>query len=258
MYKQPGLGWQLLADVFHEPQPRLWKYAERCFYYEYRDNFDRVEPYLNRLLHEGMEEAGDAWGRISTLASLAGHIRQEQLFNTLATTNTDAWSGAAQVFGANLNRPEHKTICHAGLMTILGRGNLSNEILQKIDQCFGEKANRGSLRFELARAFLETISAFAGKFYFHHFFDWLGWEAHRDPLSAMDLVEMLAEKLDTEMKPYHIGHTQPLIAALKEILSEADETDDPNLIQRAISLQDRFLRLDIYGIEELLAKAGQN
>jgi hypothetical protein len=258
MYKQPDLGWQLLADVFHEPQPRLWKYAERCFYYEYRDNFDRVEPYLNRLLHEGMEEAGDTWGRISTLASLAGHLSQEQLFDTLATTNTDAWSGAAQVFGANLNRPEHRTICHTGLMTILGRGNLSNEIVQEFEQCFGEEANRGSLRFELARAFLETISAFAGKFYFHHFFDWLGWEAHRDPLSAMDLVEMLAEKLDTEMKPYHIGHTQPLIAALKEILSEADETDDPNLIQRAISLQDRFLRLDIYGIEELLAKAGQN
>jgi hypothetical protein len=258
MYKQPDLGWQLLADVFQEPQPRLWKYAQRCLYYQYQEHFDRVEPYLNRLLDEGMEDAGDTWGRISTLASLAGHLSQEQLFNTLIKTNADAWRGAAQVFGANLNRPEHKTICHAGLMTILGRGNLSNEILQKIDQCFGEKANRGSLRFELARAFLETISAFAGKFYFHHFFDWLGWEAHRDPLSAMDLVEMLAEKLDTEIKPYDIGDTQPLIAALKEILSEADETDDPNLIQRAISLQDSFLRLDIYGIEELLAKAGQN
>jgi hypothetical protein len=49
-----------------------------------------------------------------------------------------------------------------------------------------------------------------------------------------------------------------LIATLKEILSEADETDDSELIQRAINLQDRFLRLDIHGIEELLAKAGQN
>jgi hypothetical protein len=143
-------------------------------------------------------------------------------------------------------------------MTILSYGNLSNEIVQEFEQCFGEEANKGSIRHELALAFLETISAFAGKFYFHHFFDWLGWEAHRDPLSAMNLVEMLAEKLDTEIKPYHIGHTQPLIAALKEILSEADETDDPDLIQRAISLQDSFLRLDIYGIEELLAKAGQN
>jgi hypothetical protein len=45
---------------------------------------------------------------------------------------------------------------------------------------------------------------------------------------------------------------------LKEILSEADETDDPELIQRAISLQDHFLRLNVYGIEELLTKAGQN
>lgn len=60
------------------------------------------------------------------------------------------------------------------------------------------------------------------------------------------------------MKPHQIWHTQPLVAALKEILSEADESDNSELIQRAISLQDRFLKLDVYGIEELLARAGQN
>src|SRR5919202_3678642 len=68
-----------------------------------------------------------------------------------------------------------------------------------------------------------------------------------DPLFALDVVEELTSKLEREMKPHQIWHTKPLIAALKEILSEADETDDSELIQRAINLQDRFLRLDVYG-----------
>lgn len=55
-----------------------------------------------------------------------------------------------------------------------------------------------------------------------------------------------------------LWRTEPLIAALNEILREADETDDPKLIQRAINLQDRFLKLDMRGMEELLNKAGQD
>jgi hypothetical protein len=258
MYKQPHLGWQLLTDVFQEPQPRLWKYAERCLYYQYREHFDRVEPYLERLLHEGMEEAGDTWGRISTLASLAGYISQEQLFDTLTKTNTDAWSGAAQVFAANLNRQEHTEKCHSGLVTILHRGNPSERVFRKVEKCFGEEANRGLIRRELALAFLDALSRCTGGGDVYHFLEWLGYEAHRDPLFALDVAEVLAEKLERNMKPHQIWHTQPLIAGLNEILREADETDDPELIQRAISLQDRFLRLDIHGIEELLVKAGQN
>jgi hypothetical protein len=258
MYKQPDLGWQLLADVFQEPQPHLWKYAERCLYYQYQEHFDRVEPYLNRLLHEDMEEAGDTWGRISTLASLAGHISQEQLFDTLTKKNSYGWRGAVQVFGANLNLQEHTSICHSGMVTVLRHENLSDEVFIEIENCFGEDANRRLIRRELALAFLDALSRCAGGWDVYHFLEWLGYEARRDPLFALDVVEELASKLEREMKPYQIWHTKPLIAALKEILSEADETDDSKLIQRAISLQDRFLRLDVYGIEELLAKAGQN
>ncbi|MEO8980600.1 MAG: hypothetical protein ABI548_13580 [Polyangiaceae bacterium] len=39
---------------------------------------------------------------------------------------------------------------------------------------------------------------------------------------------------------------------LLEILKEADETDDPVLIARAVNLQDDFLRLEVAGMDELL------
>lgn len=42
------------------------------------------------------------------------------------------------------------------------------------------------------------------------------------------------------------------------ILREADELDDPELIQKAIALQDRFLKLDLQGMEDMLNSAAQN
>jgi hypothetical protein len=257
LYKQPDFGWRLLSDVFQEPQPRLWKYAEQCLYYQYRDHFHQVAPYLDRLLVEGREEAGDTWGRISTLASLAGYIRQEALFEALTTANDEAWKGAAQVFTANFDRREHTTTCHSGLITILNHESLSDEAVREIESCFDKEANRGLIRHELALALLHALSASTVGYDIHDFLEWLSYEARRNPVVTLGVAEILAETLETKMRSHQIWHTQPLITALNEILREADETDDPELIKRAINLQDRFLRLDIYGIEELFNRAGQ-
>jgi hypothetical protein len=257
MYKKPELGWQLLTDIFKETQSHLWKYTEQCFYYQYGEHFDQVEPYLNRLLHEGMEEVGETWGRLSTLASLAGHISQEELFANLAKANLSAWKGAIQVFTANLNLQEHTAKCLSGLIAVLQHKNLSEEVIREIDRCFEEETKRAFIPRELALAFLEALPASARGFDFNGFLQWLGYESRRDPLSALELTETLAEKFETIINA-SLRKTDPLISALNEILREADETDDQQLIQRAINIQDRFLRLGVRGVEELLNRAGQN
>jgi ATPase family associated with various cellular activities (AAA) len=259
-YKKPDLGWQLLADVFKEPQPCLWKYTEQCLYYQYRNNFDLVAPYLNRLLHEGMEESGDIWGRISTLASLAGHISQEALFEALEKNQSHAaWQGATQVFTANLHLQEHTAKCISGILAVLRYENLSNDIIRKVDECFKQQNKINFIHSELALAFIESLPASTSEFDFDGFIEWLGYESCRNPLSALELTEALAEKLETTINASQLWQTKPLISALNEILREADETetDDPQLIQRAINLQDRFLRLGVHGMEELLNRAGQ-
>jgi len=81
--------------------------------------------------------------------------------------------------------------------------------------------------------------------------DWLSNFASRDPVSALSLTEELANKLIKIEPPPRLTHTEPLIAVLVSILREADETDDPELIRRAIELQDRFLQMDLHGIEKL-------
>jgi hypothetical protein len=176
MYKNPDLGWQLLADVFKDPQPHLWKYAEQCLYYQYRHHFDRVAPYLNRVapylnrvapylnhVLEGMEEASEAWGRLSTLASLSGHINQEELFENLGKTNLEAWKGATQVFTANLGLQEHTEKCISGLIAVLRHVHLSEEIIGEIDRCFEEETKRAFIGRELAIAFLEALAILTRK-----------------------------------------------------------------------------------------------
>jgi hypothetical protein len=258
-YKKPDLGWQLLADVFKEPQPSLWKYTEKCFYYNYQKNFVQVLPYLERLLQEGMEEAGETWGRIYTLASLAGHISQEELFGTLQIVKINAaWKGVTQVFTANLEQQEHILKCLSGLITVLRHEDLSDDILRTIDRCFEEESKINLITREFAIAFLEALTASTRNFDFDGFLEWLGYESRRNPLFALELTETLVAKFETTINVSFFWRTEPLITALNEILREADEIDDPKVIQRAINLQDRFWKLDIAGMEELLNKAGQN
>lgn len=260
IYKQPDLGWKLLDDVFQEPQPRLWKYAEKCLYYQYRNNFDRVRPYLNRMFSEGMAEAGDTWGRISTLASLAGYISKEKLFATLNIANDEAWRGATQVFAANLKEKEHKDICSTGLITILRTGNLSNRLFEEIDLFFRESSNWAFIQHEFVLAFLDSISRSNERYSFWHFYGWICHQVNCNLLLGMETLELVLKSLEQEndRSDFAFGNTEPLIAALNEILREADERDDSDLIHRAIELQDCFLRLNVYGIEKFLANAARS
>ena len=255
IYKSPELGWQLLEDCFRNSESELWEYAERCLYYEYRDNFSLVKPYLDRLFGEAMEEAGDVWGRISALASLAGHIGQKELFQNLACANSKAWKGVAEVFVANYE--QHHTACHNGIMNLLRSDRITDEILRTIEDCFNHKKNKAAIKLNLAQTFLQKLPSVTNGIHISCFLEWLAVEAYRNPQSVLDLVESLAMKIEGEQQPWY-GDSKSLITMLNAILREADELDDPELIQKAISLQDRFLKLDLRGMEDMLNSAAQN
>lgn len=258
MHKQPDLGWRLFNDIFQEPQSHLWTHAERCLYYQYRHHFEKVKPYLDRLFQEGQEEAGDTWGRITTLACLAGYVDREQLFTSLKTANTKVRKGAAEVFSANINRREHAGVCHLGLLVMLQDGELTEEIIRTIETCFDKDSRIDLIQDELAFAFVNALSA-QEKFHgTYPFLEWLSSKAHRNPLSALKLTEALADKLEEQNRFQGFWHTEPLVTTLVEILREADETDDPVTIQRTIQLQDRFLKMELHGMETLLESVTRN
>jgi len=256
--KHPDLGWQLFADVFREPQTHLWAHAGWCLYYQYRDHFERVKPYLDRLLREGIKQAGDTWGWISALASLAGHISEDELFDSLKKASASAWKGAARVYSANLDRHEHTEKCNSELLTILEQDLLPDEVLRTIETSFGKSDNHGLIRPEVASAWLSAVQRTGQKYEFYYFSEWLAWEARHDPLSALEKAEKLAEILERQEGYHRMVLTEHLVAALMQILREADETDAPAFIKRAINLQDRFLKLDMHGLDILLDEASRS
>ena len=253
IYKNPSLGWQLFDEAFQEPQPYLWQYAERCLYCNYKDNFNLIKLYLDRILEEGIEHNGETWGRISALASLTGHITQSELFESLAKTNDDALLGVTQVFVSNLR--EYSELCHTGLISILRYENLKEVIFREIESSFSKEKNQASIKDTLAIALLNSLESSSDNCDLYHFLEWLAYKAQHDPLSILEIVETLAKILVSKEQTFRVWHTEPLIATLVMILREAD--DDPDLVHRAIKLQDQFLSLDIGGMEALLTRSAR-
>lgn len=252
MHKMPAFGWQVFADIFNEPQTKLWLYAEKCLYYQYREHFDQIEPYLKRILQEGGEDAGEVWGRIAALACLSGQLTEDMLFTFLQTASVTSHQGIAQVFSANLDRQDHNLLCREGLFRMLRQNDVPQKVITTVEHaCFGRESNYGQISRDFALTFLDTAMPAVGSRDLHHFLDWLGNEARRAPLIALEVAESLVSKLEGQDGQQRLWHTEPLVAALIEILREADESDDQDLIRRALDLQDRFLRLDIYGMDDL-------
>lgn len=52
LHKKPDLGWDLLARCLTAPQSGLWVLAADTLYYQLRDQYERVSPYLDRMLAE--------------------------------------------------------------------------------------------------------------------------------------------------------------------------------------------------------------
>jgi len=164
MYKQHEFGWKLMADVFREPQTHLWEFAERSLYYQCREHFDKVRPYLNRLFREALDIAGEAWGRIATLASMSGHISYQNLLDDLkAANNESCWKGATQVFTANLNLLEHRQFCETGLLEILDQEKVPDRIFNAVERGFGIKNNQNAISVQPARAFIKAIRLDKGR-----------------------------------------------------------------------------------------------
>jgi len=252
--RRHALGWQLFHKIFREPQIHLWPLAERHLYYQYHEHFSEVAPYLERMRLEAPAEAGEAWGRIAALSSLSGHIEHDVLFSHLESMNLEtALLGVAQVFTANLD--QYNNACVNGLKRILKWDKLDMRIHGSIEHAFAPKIQGRRLDRDFALNFLSAIDL--SNFNLHSFLDWLADLAGRDPVSAIDICEHLFTKLSEVDPPHRIWHTEPIVAPLSSILREADETDDKELIRRAVLLQDQFLRMDIPGMDEYLKWASQ-
>ncbi len=204
-----------------------------------------------------MKRAGDAWGRIATLSSLADRIDPDDLFKQLESIDSlAAWEGATQVFASNLNHYVADGRCIRGLIRILENKNLIRGVIRRIETAFNPQKHGRTLDRDFAILFIEAIEFGGLKNDLINFLEWISDLAGREPLAALEVCESLVPRLNNLESPYRLWHTEPLIAALSSILREADESDDEELIRRAIRLQDQFLRMDIRGMDDFFFQSG--
>jgi ATPase family associated with various cellular activities (AAA) len=257
-HKRSSWGRQLFNDIFTEPQTHLWPLAERYLYRQYHEYFEYVAPLLHRMRTEAPEESAGTWGRIMTLASLSGHIDNDDLFHQLESVKSiDAREGAAQVFTSNLNNHKARELCKNGLQCFIQSGEMTDHIQSIIEIAFDPKKHGRVLDESFALRFIDSIKPSNNYVTLRHLFDWIADRASRDPISALEVCEQLINKLSELEHPHQRWETKPLISALSSILREADDTGDEALIYRAVRLQDQLLMMDIHGIDEYFEQAGR-
>ncbi len=86
--------------------------------------------------------------------------------------------------------------------------------------------------------------------------EWVAEKAGGNALAVLGILERLADGFeDGRYDPLYKG--QELVAPLTAMLREADETDDPDLIARVVTLQDRFLQLGVTDVDQMLDAASR-
>ena len=257
--KNPELGW----DLFHratKDSVGLWKPAERCLYYAYRDHFEKVAPSLERICREGSKEDMETWGRISALAALTGHIDLVDLIGDLNTLDiTEAWQGAASVWTHTGNIKQHREQCLAGIAAGLRVGGPhSVAVAQHVAKIFRENTTPISIPAELVKL---CFSAFEDDCENRHdlfgFDEWLNAISQRDPEMALAATEIYLAYV-SHAQPYIYDHANHFVQLMTRLFAEAEEREESDqgaMLARVVSAQDLLLSLGLNSINEWLKAA---
>jgi len=139
---------------------------------------------------------------------------------------------------------------------VLRHGPGTQEIIDTVERVFLDEANHPYIDLELAGAYLGALADTDGHCDLREFLKWLAYVAQDNLLAALEAAEAMLTVLDRRSEPCNIWSKEFLLPALTAILREADQADDGTLISRAITLQDRLLRMNVYGMDELYELAG--
>ncbi|MCI5184050.1 MAG: hypothetical protein D3921_16285 [Candidatus Electrothrix sp. AW1] len=142
------------------------------------------------------------------------------------------------------------------LHRILEREDIDQETLSAVSNAFNLEKNGKLLDAGFATLFIKKIPLDENRFHFSQLFDWIAWLAQKDTKATIEVCECLLEIFDSKnVNINQLSHDKSLLSALNNILRKADESEDEAMINRAIRLQDQFLRMDLHGMEDFLEQA---
>ena len=256
----PELGWNIFHRAIHNGTG-LWKTAERCLYYAYYNNFEKVAPLLDRIQNEGCREDMETWGRISALAALAGHIDISILLNDLkAMDSTEVWQGAASVWTHHENIKKQRDQCLAGIEEGL-RADAPHAaaVVQKMGNLFHETNSVIPIPLELIQLYFAIVENNHERQHrdFYGFDKWLNATSQRDPEQALAAAEIYLAYINRS-KSYLYDYDNSLTQLMTRLFAEAEEREDSDhgvMLQRVVFTQDMLLSLGVEGIKDWLTAA---
>ncbi len=246
----PGLGWELLDNLFSGSDSLLWKELEQSLYYQYSQSFEKVDPYLNQYLTSNSEDCHEAWGRLAALSYFAGHLTEDELFEKAASASTNGcWVGIGQVFSHNLISTKQKGKCIKGLLRLFDNSDVA-EIYTNLDLEMSKRDISKVVPISLATKFVRhcPVNNYRD---FDGLLVWASIYVMYDFLGVLEIFEVLLDRLSQADEPVHFYRSDDLVVALKVMLQEADMSDDIELIDRILSLQDKFIGLGVGDIQEI-------
>lgn len=254
-YKNPELGWKIFSLAIQD-STGLWKHAERCLYYAYREHFDKVLPLLELIRCEGNEKDMETWGRISALSALHGHVDFANLLDDLNTLDvTEAWQGAASVWTHVVNIKLHREQCLKGIEAGLKADSPhSVSIAQKMANIFRENTLPISVPLDLIQ-FYFNVCENDNTYWFN---EWLNVISQRDPVFALAATEVYLDYITKRTKQSHYDYKNQLVQLLTRLFAEAEEReefDQGDMLNRVVSVQDSLLSLGVSSVNDWLKVA---
>ncbi|MCK9214451.1 MAG: ATP-binding protein [Rhodoferax sp.] len=258
--RNPELGWDLFHSAMEESQG-LWESAEACLYYAYHDHFERVAPLLPCIRHDGMGKDLEIWGRISSLATLVGHLDFSVFLEELKVLDaTEAWRGAAGVWTHPANIRKHREQCLAGIEAGLNARNAHAEaVADQMDHLFRDKELIVSVPTALIQHHFDILEK-DDKNKHHRLIGldaWLNNRAQNDPQQALAVTEIYLTYVK-RTKPYLHDYENNLTQLLTRLFANAEEREDSDhgeMLKRVVAVQDTLLELGVDGINKWLKAA---
>ena len=258
--RSPELGWELFNLCMEEASGQ-WENAEHCLYYTYRDHFEKVAPFLERLRNEGEGKELEVWGRISALVALSGRLNFADWIEELKTLDsTDAWSGAASVWTHTENIKQHRNQCVAGIEAGLSADSShAVAVAGRVEDLFRDDESLICIPIPLIRSCFDAFELDNENK--HHrlfgFEKWLNATSCSDPEQALAIAELYLAYV-SRTKPYLYDHENSLTQLMTRLFAEAEEREESDqgaMLHRVVVVQDMLLSLGVNSLNDWLKAA---
>lgn len=258
--KNADLGWELFELTTYNAK-NLGKSAERCLYYGYRKHFGKVANFLAHIKNYGSDNDMETYGRISALCALNDQLDFNTLLNNLKSNDvTQAWDGAAAVWTHVENITIHREQCLKGIKAGLCIGGAGSEaVAQRFSNIFRKDKPAISIPNEILIKYFKVLEQKNEEYVdtSYGFDEWLNLISGRDPDRALTAFETYLSYIK-RAKVHFYDHGKELTQLLTRLFSEAEEreeSDNGDMLQRVVALQDVMLSLGVSTVDEWLKAA---